>query len=109
MTRRVNSVACIFLFLLMSSFVLDHACAARPLDELQHPRQSGGDEKYKSLLANVLQRAPVPPSGPSPCTFIPGQGSGGSCPAAAAATLNGKNFAGRTFPTRKVAPTHTHS
>ncbi|KAL0457067.1 UNVERIFIED_CONTAM: hypothetical protein Slati_1045900 [Sesamum latifolium] len=41
-----------------------------------------------SLLLESLPRGPVPPSGSSPCTYIPGQG-GGPCP------LNERHFAGR--------------
>ncbi|KAL9662830.1 hypothetical protein QQ045_027665 [Rhodiola kirilowii] len=37
-------------------------------------------------LRQTLQRGPVPPSGRSPCTYIPGQSSG-SC------TLGQKNYA----------------
>ena len=35
--------------------------------------------KKERLLLQSLQRAPVPPSGPSPCTNIPGRNQG-NCP-----------------------------
>ena len=44
--------------------------------------------KSQLLLLESLPRGPVPPSGPSSCTYIPGQG-GPPCP------LNEKHFAGR--------------
>ncbi|KAL1561811.1 hypothetical protein AAHA92_04469 [Salvia divinorum] len=44
--------------------------------------------KSQFLLLESLARGPVPPSGPSSCTNIPGQG-GPPCP------LNEKHFAGR--------------
>ncbi|KAL2230023.1 UNVERIFIED_CONTAM: hypothetical protein Sindi_1596700 [Sesamum indicum] len=44
--------------------------------------------KEQALLLESLPRGPVPPSGSSPCTYIPEQG-GGSCP------LNERHFAGR--------------
>ncbi|KAL9661860.1 hypothetical protein QQ045_026688 [Rhodiola kirilowii] len=102
-TRRV-------VVLIVFIFVLNPAYAMRPLNQVLIKPASTDHVKYKSLLiTNVLQRGPVPPSGPSPCTFIPGQGSG-SCPTATAATLNGKNFAGHTFPTHKAAiVAHNHA
>ncbi|WOH16152.1 hypothetical protein DCAR_0935701 [Daucus carota subsp. sativus] len=44
----------------------------------------GGDamrplNEYKAWLLESLPRGPVPPSGTSPCTYIPGAGNG-SCP-----------------------------
>ncbi|KAL9161767.1 hypothetical protein ABFS82_07G042200 [Erythranthe guttata] len=44
--------------------------------------------KDKSLFLNSLQKGPVPPSGPSGCTNIPGSG-GSPCP------INEMHFAGR--------------
>ncbi|KAL7105411.1 hypothetical protein ACP275_07G042800 [Erythranthe tilingii] len=49
--------------------------------------------KDKSLFLNSLQRGPVPPSGPSGCTNIPGSG-GGACP------INEMHFAGGAPPRR---------
>ncbi|PIA45273.1 hypothetical protein AQUCO_01700662v1 [Aquilegia coerulea] len=42
-------------------------------------------------MATTLERGPVPPSGPSGCTYIPGNG-GPSCP-----PINGKKLAGSGF------------
>ena len=45
-------------------------------------RPSTGEEKEgvsKYGTKGFPQRAPVPPSGPSPCTYIPGNGQGGHC------------------------------
>ncbi|KAI3469705.1 hypothetical protein Pfo_026368, partial [Paulownia fortunei] len=47
--------------------------------------------KEKGLSINSLQKGPVPPSGPSGCTNIPGSGGGG-CP------INEMHFAGRGAP-----------
>nr|GLL44133.1 hypothetical protein CK203_113442 [Ipomoea trifida] len=58
--------------MLSSPNTLQMAEAIRPL----------GREKWliqKSLLLQSLPRGPTPPSGPSPCTQIPGGGDG-SCP-----------------------------
>ncbi|KAL7144890.1 hypothetical protein ABFS83_07G041700 [Erythranthe nasuta] len=49
--------------------------------------------KDKTLFLNSLQRGPVPPSGPSGCTNIPGSG-GGACP------INEMHFAGSVPPRR---------
>lgn len=66
------TVVFVLLILIMSTYVSRPAFATRSLHD--------DDEMHKSLLiANAFQRGPVPPSGPSPCTFIPGQGSG-HCP-----------------------------
>ncbi|KAJ6892485.1 hypothetical protein NC651_025627 [Populus alba x Populus x berolinensis] len=47
-----------------------HALAARPLDQ--------GAEQWlvKNLTRQSLQRAPVPPTVGTPCTYIPGRGKG---------------------------------
>ncbi|XP_038718460.1 uncharacterized protein LOC120011428 [Tripterygium wilfordii] len=52
-------------------------------------RPLGGEEWFKKdgLLLQSLQRGPVTGSGPNPCTYIPGRGTG-TC------TLNGMNVAG---------------
>ncbi|KAG6393118.1 hypothetical protein SASPL_147350 [Salvia splendens] len=47
--------------------------------------------KSQLLLLEALPRGPVPPSAPSSCTYIPGQG-GPPCP------LNEKHFSGRLRP-----------
>jgi hypothetical protein len=56
--------------------------AARPLE---------GERWSEKIVGNIqsLQRGPVPPSGGSPCTHIPGRGSG-KC------SLGEMNFAGHT-------------
>ncbi|KAK4340656.1 hypothetical protein RND71_039157 [Anisodus tanguticus] len=53
--------------------VLLLAKASRPLD-------MGKWLKQENTLLTSLPRGPVPPSGASPCTNIPGQGRDGSCP-----------------------------
>lgn len=40
--------------------------------------EKAGGRKYAT--EGLLRRALVPPSGPSPCTYIPGNGEGGHCP-----------------------------
>ncbi|XP_057961345.1 uncharacterized protein LOC131153207 [Malania oleifera] len=61
---------------------------ARVLEGDHEQWVQGHEESKKGLMMlQSLQRGPVPPSGKSPCTYIPGRNSG-HC------TLNGRNFAG---------------
>lgn len=58
---------------------LHGVAAMRPLE--------GEEWLKKQVLTQSLQRGPVTPSGPNPCTHIPGRGSG-------VCTLNDMNVAG---------------
>ena len=72
----------LFPFLVFLGWRIEEVEAVRPLH--------GGEQwaEGNSLLRQSLQAGPVPPSGPSPCTHIPGQ-RGGRC------ALNEMNVAGR--------------
>ncbi|GFP95887.1 hypothetical protein PHJA_001732900 [Phtheirospermum japonicum] len=61
-----------------------------------HQRATLSNEK-KGLFVISLQKGPVPPSGPSGCTYIPG--GGGHCP-----PINGMHFAGGAPPHRGAHP-----
>ncbi|KAK4405831.1 Pentatricopeptide repeat-containing protein, mitochondrial [Sesamum angolense] len=65
-------------------------CASMTPNQVNATRLLGMEKwlKEQALLLESLPRGPVPPSGSSPCTYIPGQG-GGPCP------LNERHFAGR--------------
>ncbi|GKU86301.1 hypothetical protein SLE2022_246910 [Rubroshorea leprosula] len=60
--------------------------------QLATPRPLDGElwGMKDELVFPSLQRGPVTPSGPNPCTYIPGGGSG-NC------HLNGVNVAGHVF------------
>ncbi|KAI9087440.1 hypothetical protein K1719_030580 [Acacia pycnantha] len=61
---------------------------------LLHVQQNQGGrilEGEKRLWLQSLEKGPVPPSGPSGCTFIPGTG-GNRCP-----PVNEMNVAGNAF------------
>ena len=56
------------------------------------PNQARLLVEEKQARLQSLQKGPVPPSGPSGCTYIPGSG-GKNCPTA----INGINAAGNAF------------
>ncbi|KAF9608932.1 hypothetical protein IFM89_012100 [Coptis chinensis] len=58
------------------------------------------EEKWmmkRSLISESLQKGPIPPSGPSGCTYIPGNG-GPSC------HIKGKMVAGYVFARARAYP-----
>ncbi|KAK4431164.1 hypothetical protein Salat_0878500 [Sesamum alatum] len=69
----VTVVSFIFLIILQSS--CRGTAATRPLE--------GEQWLNKNLVIQSLPRGPVPPSGGSPCTYIPGGRSRGRCALAA--------------------------
>ncbi|KAK9083331.1 hypothetical protein Scep_029802 [Stephania cephalantha] len=85
--RRTNVVVATTAFIISLSMIA--SCnAGRPLHEEKNnwamKKRNGG---VVDLVIESLPRGPVPPSGPSGCTYIPGRG-GPRCP------LNGKKVAG---------------
>ncbi|KAK9146434.1 hypothetical protein Sjap_006337 [Stephania japonica] len=87
MTRNVLLAVAILAFIIALSMI--SSCnAGRPLHEEKHnwamKKRNGG---VVDLVIESLPRGPVPPSGPSGCTYIPGRG-GPRCP------LKGKKVAG---------------
>ncbi|KAL6343595.1 hypothetical protein AAG906_024960 [Vitis piasezkii] len=54
-------------------------------------------EQEEKIVAESLQRGPVPPSGPSGCTYIPG-GGGPNCP------VQEMHFAGDALPRASAYP-----
>uniref|UniRef100_A0A7N0SY69 Uncharacterized protein n=1 Tax=Kalanchoe fedtschenkoi TaxID=63787 RepID=A0A7N0SY69_KALFE len=55
-------------------------CGVEGARLLEAERQQWVEQKVQILaIVQRLQRGPVPPSGRSPCTYIPGQSRGGRC------------------------------
>lgn len=67
-----------FTFLLFTFTIL---CTSSTLQFSKATRALGGDQWLEKnvMVIQSLQRAPVPPSSSSPCTYIPGR-STGHCP-----------------------------
>ncbi|KAL5851944.1 hypothetical protein ACOSQ3_007062 [Xanthoceras sorbifolium] len=81
-SHKASLLPFLFIFtILFASSTIQLSAAFRPLHDTE--------QLLKKYIPNLqsLKRAPVPPIGGSPCTFIPG--GSGHCP-----SLNGKNFAG---------------
>ncbi|KAL7177741.1 hypothetical protein ACSBR2_030997 [Camellia fascicularis] len=73
-TRSLFMTMLIFIvFMLFTLTSLPFANAMRPLNEGKWV-----DSQVSVLLQSIL-RGTVPPTGPNPCTYIPGQGKG-TCP-----------------------------
>ncbi|KAL5792792.1 hypothetical protein ACOSP7_001386 [Xanthoceras sorbifolium] len=87
------TVALIIFITFLASHDQQLVAAMRPLEGEQWMKK----EDSGRLAVQSLQRGPVPPSGPNPCTHIPGQGSG-------ICSLNGQNFAGRVAPAPPAFP-----
>ncbi|KAL8048105.1 hypothetical protein ABFX02_07G042000 [Erythranthe guttata] len=83
----------IVLVLVLSIFLLCLQLGKSSRLLLLHDQGEEALLKDKSLFLNSLQKGPVPPSGPSGCTNIPGSG-GGACP------INEMHFAGGAPPRR---------
>ncbi|KAJ6883821.1 hypothetical protein NC652_030925 [Populus alba x Populus x berolinensis] len=83
-SQRRNQCVTVMIFVtIVLGSCSEQVLAARPLME--------GERWSEKIVGNIqsLQRGPVPPSTGSPCTHIPGRGSG-KC------TLGERNFAGHT-------------
>ncbi|KAL8533337.1 hypothetical protein ACS0TY_009651 [Phlomoides rotata] len=67
--KHINTVV-LFVFLIFISYGCEEIMATRTLN---------GEEWMKKNLVIQSVRGPVPPSGSSPCTYIPGGSSRGRC------------------------------
>ena len=83
---RLMLILCIISF---TSTSVNPAEAIRPFNIVVQQLSKG--EGTTTLAIEALPKGPVPPSGPSPCTYIPTPGNSGIC-----RRLQGSmNFAGR--------------